>query len=611
MNGKIAAKNSMALPSIAKQMNIMQKNIAKLVTIWGGKPTSKADSFFSNAKFRENAYESQFKARDKQPTKVEGKEKSGGGILSMLSGLVGPIIAIISAIGTKIVTGVGDLMKKIKPLITFFGALGSVVMGISKIFRKIIGFFIKSPLGRLLGLAAVAVGIDKLFDDSDADEGDVGGDTGGESKKTSLGEKIAYTGVAAYGAKVGVDTIKENLSKRKPEVPKKPGFLMSAEEKIAENAAKKGAAQSKWGRFLIWLERRAPRLFARIGLKLATMGGLAAVPVAGWVVAIVSFGFLIWDAYYVYELWTEYNNSPESKDSQSSESTKPSAYVIDQNLTVPPKPTQVPVAPPAGGSKGFGETGGGAATGMPNRTPSSQGITPSRVSTNLLDLIASAESGKAGYDAANKGKAGDTPGGMPGLSNMKVADVMRLQKEKKLFAAGRYQIVPDTLAELIKGTYGNTGVSLNDTFNAATQDKLVTALINKRLQQGGGDPFKTQLALSQEFASIADPSTGKSYYAGKGNNKASISTEQIQASLSGTGTKINGGAIASASMSQADLHNAYMSEMSIRDSELAEVFRSTPMYGGQNSGSTQIASLVKATPYEREFYKNLVATVAL
>ena len=320
-NSKITAKNSMALPSMAKQMNIMQKNIAKLVTTFGGKPSTKADSFFSNSKFRENQYESQFKAGDKQPTKVEGKEKSGGGILSMLSGLVGPIIAIISAIGTKIVTGVGDLMKKIKPLITFFGVLGSVVMGISKIFRKIIGFFIKSPLGRLLGLAAVAVGIDKLFDDSDADEGDVGGDTGGESKKTSLGEKIAYTGVAAYGAKVGVDTIKENLSKRKPEVPKKPGFLMSAEEKIAENAAKKGAAQSKWGRFLIWLERRAPRLFARIGLKLATMGGLAAVPVAGWVVAIVSFGLLIWDAYYVYELWTEYNNSPESKDSQSSDST--------------------------------------------------------------------------------------------------------------------------------------------------------------------------------------------------------------------------------------------------------------------------------------------------
>ena len=55
-NGKITAKNSMALPSMAKQMNIMQKNIAKLVTIWGGKPTSKADSFFSNAKFRENQY---------------------------------------------------------------------------------------------------------------------------------------------------------------------------------------------------------------------------------------------------------------------------------------------------------------------------------------------------------------------------------------------------------------------------------------------------------------------------------------------------------------------------------------------------------------------------
>ena len=33
INSKITAKNSMALPAMAKQMNIMQKNIAKLVTV--------------------------------------------------------------------------------------------------------------------------------------------------------------------------------------------------------------------------------------------------------------------------------------------------------------------------------------------------------------------------------------------------------------------------------------------------------------------------------------------------------------------------------------------------------------------------------------------------
>ena len=53
INSKITAKNSMALPAMAKQMNIMQKNIAKLVTVSGGTPTKKADSFssFSTKKY--------------------------------------------------------------------------------------------------------------------------------------------------------------------------------------------------------------------------------------------------------------------------------------------------------------------------------------------------------------------------------------------------------------------------------------------------------------------------------------------------------------------------------------------------------------------------------
>ena len=60
INSRITAKNSMALPRIAEQMNIMQKNVAKLVKLQGGTPSTKAQSYFSSAKFRENAYEATF-----------------------------------------------------------------------------------------------------------------------------------------------------------------------------------------------------------------------------------------------------------------------------------------------------------------------------------------------------------------------------------------------------------------------------------------------------------------------------------------------------------------------------------------------------------------------
>ena len=55
------------------------------------------------------------------------------------------------------------------------------------------------------------------------------------------------------------------------------------------------------------------------------------------------------------------------------------------------------------------------------------------------------------------------------------------------------------------------------------------------MKQGGDDPIKQQFALSQEFASIANPYTDSSYYDKVGNNKASIGTQTIQAALTGTG----------------------------------------------------------------------------
>jgi murein DD-endopeptidase MepM/ murein hydrolase activator NlpD len=179
-------------------------------------------------------------------------------------------------------------------------------------------------------------------------------------------------------------------------------------------------------------------------------------------------------------------------------------------------------------------------------TPSS--TSPTNVSSqqssnsSLLDIIAAAESGYMGYDAANRGNAGDMPGGYPGLSKLTVNDVMRLQSEGKLFATGRYQIIPQTLAGLMAG-YGNSGVKGSDLYDASTQDRLATALINERLKQGGGDLIKTQFALSQLFAAIANPYTGSSFYDKVGKNKASISSEKIQAALVDIGIGKNSNAL--------------------------------------------------------------------
>ena len=110
---KITAKNSMSLPVIASQMNIMQKNIAKLVKINGGTPSSKADSFFSNSKFRENAYESKFtkSSGGASPTPVGDKQEDAGGFFSSLLGGIGSLLSGTGALAVSLVSSLGGFFK--------------------------------------------------------------------------------------------------------------------------------------------------------------------------------------------------------------------------------------------------------------------------------------------------------------------------------------------------------------------------------------------------------------------------------------------------------------------------------------------------------------------
>ncbi len=175
----------------------------------------------------------------------------------------------------------------------------------------------------------------------------------------------------------------------------------------------------------------------------------------------------------------------------------------------------------SGRSGGSGMAGGGAAT---------------------FDVIAS---GEGDYNSVNQGTAGDTPGGAKSvvgkdLTDMTVGEVMDAQSSGKLFAVGKYQIIPGTMKEFVSGA----GIDPNAKFDSSTQEKFKDYVINVKRPEVGrylrGESDDVEAAaqgLAREFASVGlarsedGRSRNQSRYAGTGGNKASISTEEIQSAL--------------------------------------------------------------------------------
>ncbi len=469
INTQMTAKNTMAMPSMARDMNLMRQNIVKLVKLQGGTASTKADMFFNSAKDREGAYEAQLKkaslTNTKTPTKVDGSKKgetTGGDSFSFLGFLGG----ILESVGGKFL-----------PIVAAAGALAVSLLGLKTTVEAIYNWFASTNIGKSMGLTPTE---------------------GAQKEKNGYSKSVndfVDNAAGIGGAVAGVSAISGGLKLAKATSAAGEAILDARTTSVGSLANSKPT--STWGKFLKWLATRSPKLVQKLGLKLAQAAALAAIPFAGWVMAAVQLGFSLWTAYEIYELWKEFNKEEEKTPSQVNEQA--SVRKLDNASST--SPTQTPVV-------------NGPIT---------------------LDQIGQAESGKMGYDAANRGKAGDMPNGMPGLSSKKVGEVMKLQSEKQLFAAGRYQIIPETLSNLVRQGV----VSMNDTFDKATQDKLGKALYDKRIAAAGDDPIKQQYELSKEWAAIANPYTGASYYAGVGNNKASIMG----------GTPTGGTALASSSQS--------------------------------------------------------------
>jgi hypothetical protein len=78
----IIAKNSMSLPGMARDMNVLRQNIVKLVKLKGGKTSrfgGKADAFFKGSKEREETLEAEMASKKKVPAKVGAPTPTSSG----------------------------------------------------------------------------------------------------------------------------------------------------------------------------------------------------------------------------------------------------------------------------------------------------------------------------------------------------------------------------------------------------------------------------------------------------------------------------------------------------------------------------------------------------
>lgn len=149
---------------------------------------------------------------------------------------------------------------------------------------------------------------------------------------------------------------------------------------------------------------------------------------------------------------------------------------------------------------------------------------------SLLDLIAIPES-RGNYNAVF-GNVNSTRD----LSKYSVDDILAAQQEArqrgaKSTAIGRYQFIYKTLGSL-KAEMGLTG---REAFTPELQDRMGVALLNRRglqaFKEGRISKKTFALSLSQEWAGLPNPETGRSYYAGDGLNKSGISTGKVYAAL--------------------------------------------------------------------------------
>jgi len=160
-NTEISAKNSMVLPLLARDMNVMRQNMVKFVRIMGGTTSNKADEFFRTSRQRETEYESALAARglttrvdEEKPEDEKGLVKSflssiGGFFGTLISSITGAIKFVFSSIFGTLKFLLSTVVGKILGIVSgvLLSIVGVVTSMIGKIVSKLLSVFMKLSLG--------------------------------------------------------------------------------------------------------------------------------------------------------------------------------------------------------------------------------------------------------------------------------------------------------------------------------------------------------------------------------------------------------------------------------------------------------------------------------
>lgn len=233
-------------------------------------------------------------------------------------------------------------------------------------------------------------------------------------------------------------------------------------------------------------------------------------------------------------------NNMQSVDGVAGPRTLAALGLAAQTQT-PAQPATTPAAPATPAPAAVTPTPTPATPATP--TPAQPAAAPQFRDSPLSTLIAS---GEGNYNSFNRGRAGDANGAQIDFSTLTVGEVMRRQRlhetnpgnPDELFAVGKYQMVPATMRE----TVTRLGIDENARFTPQLQERMFADyLVDEKRPQvrafvtGDGSPESlraAQLALSQEFASVADPNTNRSHYDGdRAGNSASITAAQTSTAL--------------------------------------------------------------------------------
>lgn len=210
----IIAKNTLVLPMMHRDINVMRQSLIKLVKLAGGTQRDKADKFFQTEAEREALYESKFGKKDvlaKEGKDGKDGEKKGffgtllAGLTSLFMGKFGLFNILKSFLG--LFTGEWGLLKIFEKLVGFFVGEG----GLIRLFGALVGV-LSGPLG-LVALFAAAAAALTSFIKSSRDESAAKGDIRGLDATANAGVRFEPGGEYGHGSTGG--TVLEQLETEK------------------------------------------------------------------------------------------------------------------------------------------------------------------------------------------------------------------------------------------------------------------------------------------------------------------------------------------------------------------------------------------------------------